>query len=203
VKKIYLIRHGHTDNEGIFDCYSSISINQQGKKASVTLGKWLNQSSIDIIYSSPITRALETAEVINKYLQVPHRVEKGFREIDFGDWQGKSYREIFNQSPNYLDEVGKKRGLFTFPNGENIAQFNHRVWHALEKVTNKTARNVVIVTHKGVIESIISRILSISSVFPPLTITPASCSILLLGGSRWTVESLNICFNYERKNISS
>lgn len=191
MKKIYLIRHGHTDNEGIFDSYSSIGINPKGKRASVALGKWLRRHSITLIYSSPITRALQTAEVINKYLQVPRRVEKGFQEIDFGDWQGKSYRVILKQSPNYLDEVDKKQELFTFPNGENIAQFNYRVWHTLKRITHKTASNVVIVTHKGVIESVVSQILSISAVFPPLTIVPASCSILLFDSGRWTVESLN------------
>lgn len=203
MRKVYLVRHGHTDNEGIFDCCSPISINQIGKKACVALRKWLSKHSPNIIYSSPVNRTLETAEIINEYLKIPLTIEKGFQEIDFGDWQGRSYKEVLDQHPDYVEKISKEQKLFTFPEGENVAQFNKRVWHTFEKVTSKTNGDLIIVTHKGVMGSIMSKILSLPTIFSPLTLSPAGCSILFLQNDRWTVESLNIRFDDESSNIPS
>lgn len=203
MKKVYMVRHGHTDATGTFDSRSNISLNSRGKTSCMRLAQWLKKHKIDKLYSSPTIRAIETAEILNGYLNTPYKIENSLQEIDFGEWQEKSYKEVCKQYPEYLKEIMMKRESFAYPNGESVHQFNQRVWTTLEKLSNTANQNIALITHKGVIESIISKTLSISSIFPPLTIHPAGCSILLLLGIEWSLESLNIRFDYESTNSSS
>lgn len=197
MKKVYLIRHGHTDTSGNFDSRNNISLNSKGKASCIRLAQWLKERKIEKLYSSPVTRAIETADILHAYLDLPYEIGAGLQEIDFGEWQEKSYKEVCEQYPDYLKEIAAKRESFAYPNGESIHQFNQRVWMTLKELSNTDNQNIVLITHKGVIESIVGKILSISSIFLPLTIYPASCSILLLNNAQWSLESLNIRFDYE------
>src|SRR5438445_729357 len=104
-KTFYLIRHGHTNNSGTFDHQSTTSLNEEGKAASMRLAKWLQTQSIDSLYSSPTTRSMETAQIISNHLNLSVNKKSDFQEINFGDWQGKTFQEIYDQHPGYIENI--------------------------------------------------------------------------------------------------
>ncbi len=191
MKTIYLIRHGHTDNSGIFDSSSTVSLNAQGKQAVQTLTQSFHSHPIDAIYTSPMRRCIETTEILFPSSALPFHTEKDLQEIKFGSWEGKTYSMMQKEHPNYLEQLIKHQEAFTFPEGENVSLFHQRVWNIFEKICRTRTKHIAIITHKGVIETILCRILNISPIFPPLIISPASCSIVLLENDTWTIKSIS------------
>ncbi|MCR4734147.1 MAG: histidine phosphatase family protein [Treponema sp.] len=101
--ELYLVRHGKTDwNEqkrlqGNID----IHLNQAGKDSARELGKKLKDIEFDKIYSSPLSRALETAQLICASRNIPIITDERLREISFGEYEGITYEEWTNPSSPY------------------------------------------------------------------------------------------------------
>ncbi|MDE5582727.1 MAG: histidine phosphatase family protein [Ruminococcus sp.] len=109
----------------------------------------------DVIFSSPLKRCLQTAEII-----YPHKkiiVSENFRECDFGDFEGKNYAEL-SKNPYYqkwIDSMGK----MTFPNGENPLYFKERCVSEFLNSVKKAEKNSTFsfVVHGGTIMAIMEK----------------------------------------------
>ena len=99
--RIYLIRHGEIDSNVryIYAGTSEESLNPNGEQQVARLAPRLEGKGISRIYASPLTRAVETANILNKKLNVPIIVEKELREILLGPLDGLSYTQIMAQYP--------------------------------------------------------------------------------------------------------
>jgi len=179
MKTIYLIRHGETNNQDIFDSQSSALLNQFGKKKVQQLAKWLKQQAITQIYASPLPRTQTTAEIIAQILGLSITIDKQWLEIDFGNFEGKAFQEIIAEYPKYVKELCTLGDHFQYPKGEAIYTFKDRVWSAFRELFINTRDDpIAVITHKGVIQAILAKILNTPTVFLPIRIDPASCTVL-------------------------
>ena len=93
---VYLIRHSVTESnkKKIYAGWSEEELAHEGIVQADRLGIRLKNSKISKIYSSPIKRALQTAEIINKYMKTEIKIESGFKEMQLGPWEGLSEDQV-------------------------------------------------------------------------------------------------------------
>lgn len=93
---IYLTRHGQTEwnLEGRMQGWGNGELTEEGINDAIALGKRLKDVPIDVIYSSSSKRAYHTAELIKGSRNIPIKQGDLFREMSFGDWEGRFRNEI-------------------------------------------------------------------------------------------------------------
>ena len=93
---IMLIRHGDTDwnVEEIFRGRADIELNETGIKQAQLLAKYLGGVPIEAVYSSPLKRALKTAEIIAPLHNVDVMPSQELTDLDYGEWQGLSHDAV-------------------------------------------------------------------------------------------------------------
>ncbi|MGB9681443.1 MAG: alpha-ribazole phosphatase [bacterium] len=156
--KIYLVRHGETDwnKNGLYQGQKDIPLNELGRKEAKVLASAFKGKRVSIIYSSDLTRAKETAEIIAKELDLQNITYKeSLREMDFGNWTGKSIFEMEEDS-KLFKMWQKDPWTVSPPNGETLKELANRVRAAIEEMfqSNKS-QDILVVTHAGPIKALI------------------------------------------------
>ena len=144
---IYIVRHGQTDwnvqKKVMGRCDEPL--NEKGKEQAEETRNSLIETDIDLIICSPLQRAKQTAEVINKDRNIPIIYDERIIERDFGEFEGKETKDFdFHGYWNYYkNDIYEK--------AENIQEFFKRIYSFLDDITNKYSdKNVLIVAHGGV-----------------------------------------------------
>lgn len=144
--KLYFVRHGHMDAnpDTIVDPVTGQidkPLDTLGTQQAETVAKELKDVSFDVLISSPLKRAYQTAESINKYHKLPIEIEKVWRERDTGGYvTAEVWNDLFNFDKTFLPE-----------NTEGLHDFFQRVYGAVDKLKEKYAdKTVLIVSHGGV-----------------------------------------------------
>jgi len=101
--KIWLLRHG--EKEQYIGDVAQIKLTEKGRLQADLLGKRLQNERIDIIYSSTMTRAKQTADEINKYLNVRIEYRDALKEIDLGDFDRNGWDYFINNYDNFRKEL--------------------------------------------------------------------------------------------------
>lgn len=144
ILKIYLVRHGQV-NHNLRRIYSreDEELNETGIKEAYELRKKLANISYDIIISSPLKRAIHTANIINS-ANKEIIIDERLRERDPGSLSGKPL-EVTNREEywNYYSKI-------QYGTSENIREFFNRVKEFLEDLKTKDYESVIIVAHSGV-----------------------------------------------------
>ncbi|RDW15212.1 histidine phosphatase family protein [Oceanobacillus arenosus] len=147
---ICLVRHGETDWNllGKIQGKTDIPLNDTGRKQADECGAYLNADDYDILISSPMKRAKETAEIINSYLNLPVIEMADFAERAFGDGEGLTLEERIKKYPDG-----------NYPNQEEREDFNNRVMTGIKKVCDAYPNErVLLVAHGAVIGMILSNL---------------------------------------------
>ena len=148
MSKITLLRHGQTDYnaKGLLQGRIDSSLNRTGfaqaKKAAEAIGQ------VDRIISSPLKRAIQTAEAFNKEIEI----SDAWIELDYGEWDGKSVASI----PKEIWEEWKNDPNFKPPKGESLKNLGQRVRSFLETLDTDDDEHVLIVTHVSPIKASIA-----------------------------------------------
>ncbi|APC40473.1 histidine phosphatase family protein [Clostridium estertheticum] len=153
---ITLVRHGETNWNvlGKFQGCKDIILSNEG----ILQAQYLNerfQNKFDYIYTSPLKRAHETAEIISKGSDIIPMIEPGIKEIDFGEWEGLTIKEVETNYPKELvlwrsDELnGPMCG------GEiSLKIASMRAKKAILKIATKhPGKKIIIVAHGGIIKA--------------------------------------------------
>src|SRR3954453_15450483 len=116
--KFLLIRHATTNTVGkkLSGRLAGVHLNEQGLKQAQHLAERLANIPIAAIYSSPLERAIETAEPVAKTHQLETIIQQDFIEIDFGEWTNRSIEELRNQKEFQLFYTF--RSVTRIPGGE-------------------------------------------------------------------------------------
>ena len=159
--EIYLIRHTSVNIDKTI-CYGQKDVPIQKTwetEAIEILPKLPNEC--DTIFSSPLSRCAILAQYIskNKYNTKNIILEQQLLEINFGDWEGKKWLEIEKTKLNTWMANFVETEI---PNGESFKIFHNRISLFLENLITQNLSKVIIITHSGVIRSIICKILDIS-----------------------------------------
>ena len=146
--KIYSTRHGQTEYNRLDLILGStdIPLNETGiEQAEILASNVALIKSLDIIISSPMLRAKETAMKVAERCNIPIIIDERLREWNYGEFEGKS-RYVDGFADNKLEfavRMGKS--------GESMIQLSHRVYSALDDIIEKyNNKNVLIVSHGGV-----------------------------------------------------
>jgi broad specificity phosphatase PhoE len=105
-----------------------------------------------IIYSSPLKRALQTAQIIADHLQLHVEATQDLAERDFGSLSGKTWDEIDKESGQPLSEKDKNLEYdYQTYGGESVEQVRARLLNFIQHIKSKHSDTVVAVTHFGII----------------------------------------------------
>jgi broad specificity phosphatase PhoE len=134
-------------------CYGSLDVglSQNGVRQADALGKALSPLGVHAVYASGLRRALETAHSIAAQLGLHVRVHPALRELNFGEWEGRSHDEIASAEPALYRAWMESPTTARFPGGESYADLRARVLRALAEIRQRHARSVIaVVAHGGV-----------------------------------------------------
>ncbi len=152
---LYFFRHGQTkgNKEKRYVGSTDESITNE---AVQKLG-FVNAPNVDIVYSSPLKRCIQTSSIVfpNNKIVIINEI----KETDFGDFEYKNYEELKN-NPNYILWL-ESGGKIAFPNGEKPEEFKNRCISAFNEIINNMIKNnynkSAVVTHGGVIMAVFEK----------------------------------------------
>jgi len=164
--RIILVRHGETDwnKQEIFRGRMDVNLNQNGIKQAEAIGEELKERKLDVVYSSPLSRAQLTAKIIADYHNLEVNVEQGFVDLNYGKWQGISHEDVKAQYPELYALWQKQPHLVKFPAGECLDDVRHRTINTLEKIISKhNSDTVAIVAHRVVNKVMLCAVLGLET----------------------------------------
>jgi probable phosphoglycerate mutase len=150
----FLIRHASCDGLGqrIWGRTPGIRLNEQGKVEVEQLVGRFEGLKFDAIYSSPLERALETAEPIAREMKLEVRKSEALNEIDFGEWSGKTFEQL--HSDERWRHFNNRRSTASVPGGESFLEVQSRVVKEIERLSH-VGGCVAIVSHADVIKALV------------------------------------------------
>lgn len=163
--RILLIRHGRQNSPL---CNVNVPLAEEGRRQAQLLGERLKMENVDAIWSSDLIRAVETADIINTYLNVPREIRSDLKEISFGDMEGLSDEMIADKYEDFLRARSKMENDMAYPDGESAADVVARVLPVIKEISEHDYDTVAVVTHGGVIRSLIAHYLGMDLAKVPL-----------------------------------
>ncbi len=176
-----LVRHASNDfvKEGRLAGWTpGVHLNAQGQREAEALARRLAQVPLEAIYSSPLERAMETADLIAECHHLPVQVRYGLGEGRIGEWTGKLIKEV--QGSETWKAIQTKPVGVKIGGGESIDQVQERMVQELEEIRRAHPEGVVaVVSHADPLKALIANYLCWDlNQFQRLVISPASASIL-------------------------
>jgi len=155
-----LLRHGQTvwNKEKRVQGSGNSPLTAEGAELSRQWGRYLATASMDwdLILTSPLQRARDTAKLVNESLSLPIRVEEGIREQDWGQWEGLTLEQIKKQFPEVMEQSILKGWEFRPPQGESRREVQQRSLKVLSTINSQYAgKNILTISHLGVIKTIL------------------------------------------------
>ena len=163
--EIILARHGETEwnVEEVFRGRIDIELNKTGMKQAELLAEYLSDVEIDAIYSSPLKRALKTAEVIASYHKLNVEIAPGLIDFDYGKWQGLPHQEIKDKYKELYAEWIKNPHQVKMPAGESLDDVRERAMGVVDNVIAKYRGTVALVSHRVVNKVLICALLGLDN----------------------------------------
>lgn len=153
----YLVRHGSCDGLGeiIWGRTPGVYLNAAGRAEAQRLAEDFKNVHLDAIYSSPLERALETAEAIARVADVEVQQSSAFNEIDFGEWSGQSVAALSND--DQWQRFNTQRSTTRIPGGELFIEVQCRAVPELERMSRRhPGGRIVVVSHADVIKAVLA-----------------------------------------------
>jgi probable phosphoglycerate mutase len=168
-----------------------VRLNEQGRAEAGALARRLSTVTIDAVYSSPLERTVETAEILAAPHALPVQVREQLGEVRFGKWTGVSLEKLRRR--RLWRRIQFAPSTTRFPGGESFREAQARVLGELEELqVAHPDQTVVIVSHADVIKSVIAYYIGLHlDLFQRLVVRPASLSVLHLNGLTNYLECLN------------
>lgn len=155
-KEFYIFRHGESTYNALGKIQgrtNASELTETGKKQAEKVGRILADKNIEIIYASPLKRALQTAEIANKLLNVQIEKDEHFIEVDVGVIEGLHHTEA---TAKYGEDYAKWRDRdnlypdFCFEGGESKSQVCKRVFEGLKQKADNAGYDVMAVASHGI-----------------------------------------------------
>jgi probable phosphoglycerate mutase len=178
--RFLLIRHATTNAVGkrLAGRTPAVDLNDEGRLQASLLAESLEKIEIAAIYSSPLERAVQTAQPISDRKQIPIQIHQAFLELDFGDWTNRAISDLVD------DPVFKRFNMFRsatrIPSGEMMTEAQLRIVEGMQQLTQAHLNETVaIVSHADIIKSAVAFYAGIHlDLFHRIEISPASVTII-------------------------
>ncbi len=192
--QIALLRHAEAGLHGCFCGHSDPSLSVQGRERIPAIIRSLSQIVPKAICSSDLRRARETAEPIAKHFRLGYTTSPGFREMNFGKWEGLTWREVELQYPEDARAWAKLFPHHRPPGGESFLELQSRVTEQLEQLgEHAEAGCTLVVTHAGFIRTAVAWVLGAPDErISRIGQNHGAVTTLEKVGNHWTVTALNV-----------
>jgi len=150
----YLVRHGEieADVKKIYAGWSDEGLTKRGRQQAREVAEELAGFEIGNIYTSPLLRAVQTAEIIGEFLEKRPVLEESFKELRLGIWEGKNEKEIQRDFPDEWKIWDKRPAELVLEGRETLHELLERVLAGLKRVKEREVDgSVLAVTHVAVI----------------------------------------------------
>ncbi len=197
---LLLARHGQTlwHAENRYAGVSDVALTDTGRRQARQLGEWAARNPVDAIWTSPLTRAVETAEPACRALGlVPHR-EHELRECDFGVVEGRTLAEFAAEQPDRAAAFLADPVACPFPDAEDPRAAVARGTEALRRIARAhEGERVLVVAHNSLLRLALCELIGVPlseyrRVFPRLRNTAVSELRISEGGRQTVLISLNV-----------
>ncbi|HIC93267.1 MAG TPA: histidine phosphatase family protein [Anaerolineae bacterium] len=178
--RVILVRHGQTEWNRVerFRGRVDLALNQTGLAQAHALAERLADWPIAALYSSPLRRAIQTAQPVAERLGLPVQLLPGIVDINYGDWQAKTPAQVAEAYPDLYRRWLEEPHLVRFPHGESLDEVRDRAMAALREVVARHRGQVVLL----VAHQVVNRVLV--------------CAMLGLDNSHfWRIRQDNGCIN--------
>jgi alpha-ribazole phosphatase/probable phosphoglycerate mutase len=158
MSELLFIRHAETDMAGAFCGHSDPELNTRGRAQLGELINRLRMEKIALVYTSDLRRAHSTGMAIAEALDVDCHVRSALREINFGQWEGLSWKEIERRDDGYSRRWLAEYPRLPAPDGESFQEFERRVLDEVKFLSLEAAAadcRIAVVTHAGVLRTVL------------------------------------------------
>ena len=155
--KLYLTRHGETEwnEKGIMQGWGNSPLTDLGRKQAEWLGNRMKDLHIDVIYSSPIGRAYDTAKIVRGERDILFKTHDGLKEIKIGSWEGLNQEEMKSMGEeNYYNFRNVPSKYIPTGDGENFYEVKDRAFKSINEILEKEkGKTILVVTHTITLKS--------------------------------------------------
>lgn len=155
---ICVVRHGETDwnTTGVLQGWLDVPINERGRAQAREMAQSFASAGFACVYTSPLVRALETAEIIAALLRLPPPVRHdGLKERNFGVIQGIPKTELAELNPSLLEHIVKRNPDTRFEQGESMDECATRVLDGVMDIARQSpGERVLAITHGWAMDAI-------------------------------------------------
>jgi len=192
---ILLIRHGENDWVGkkLAGRLPGVHLNQNGLNQAQALAATLHNLPIKAIYSSPLERAMETAQPLALVKKMEISIYDNLSEINFGDWQGKTIKQM--RRLKLWETVQNHPSQMQFPNGESFIAAQNRLVDCIIQISenHEPFDLVACFSHSDAIRLLVAYYLNIPlDSFQRIHINTASISTIMLTKGHISVPFVNL-----------
>ena len=192
--RLYFMRHGETvwNTERRYQGMTDIELSEEGLRQAECAAKRFKNIKIDKIYASPLKRAMKTAEKIAAEKGLEIISEDDFREIHFGEWEGKTVPELTEKYGESYTNFIREPHKYGFPGEGSVENVINRIKPGIDRLIAEDKGNVLIVSHGGIIRLMIMYIMGLdSSWFTKMWINNTGVSIIEIKDGRKLLLTLN------------
>jgi len=161
-RSFYIVRHGETkwNKQNRIQGHTDVPLTENGIKQAKHCAEALKDKKIDFIYTSDLSRAVQTADEINKFHNLTLRKTKNLREFFAGDCEGVHRDEINDKFPEFVN--GRKEDYFNtpYPNGESYRDVQERAGKFIEEIS-EVKGEILIVAHQGINRVFIGKLIGL------------------------------------------
>ena len=163
--ELILARHGETvwNVEKIYRGRTDVKLDETGIKQAELLGKYLSNWELEAIYSSPLRRALDTANTISRYQKIGVHTTEALIDFDYGEWQSLPEQEAKRLYPTLHNDWHNNPHKVRMPGGESLEDVRRRAIEVVNSVLSKYQGNVVLVSHRVVNKVLICSLLGLDN----------------------------------------
>lgn len=150
---IYLVRHGQSigNINKVFCGHTDLDLSIDGLKQAKAVAEKLKNVNADVIFSSPLKRAYNTALEISKQTGLQIKKDILLKEINFGIFENMTWDNITMQYPTEAEKWISERLNYRFVNGESMDDLVSRMRQFIKQIS----KDCIIVTHQGIIQALL------------------------------------------------
>jgi ribonuclease H / adenosylcobalamin/alpha-ribazole phosphatase len=189
-----LLRHGQTPMsvQKRYAGRTDVPLTEAGLAQAAAAAKRLASAGIDAIVASPLQRTVQTAEAVAAVTGLPVTTDEGFRETDFGAWDGLTFAEVRERWPAEMAAwLGDPQ--VAPPGGESFTEVSERVTAALARVlAGRTGQRILIVSHVTPIKTLVAAAL----LAPPAALFRMHLDVAALSEIDWYADGPAVLRSY-------
>lgn len=190
---LYCVRHGEStfNAQGRVQGHLDVALSDLGRRQGEAAGRALAGHPIEMIYSSPLKRALETAQIIARIVNAEIRIDPRLKEINIGVFQGRLRSEINQLYPDEIAQWNREDPDYTVPGGESRRQLRQRGVAAFETIFEAGHQHAVVVSHGRLLVTTLKALLGIPSQEPPFSLENGSITTIAKENGKVELIAMN------------